>query len=182
MVQTITLLGFSASRFLETEQRNPMFLRKLNSAAFNRFMKVSKARPRNGCSDRVGVSFVHLPTSYPSIRSIWHRILGPCEPYSNLRHQDPKTPTCFQKRAEYELWFLEQDALASGNRSRTDRGPHKVILARKPDRRSTKLCRNESKISNSHEVILEKVRRRPLILQHSLIVFLKHYTFIALKS
>ena len=143
---------------------------KLKSADYDRFMNANKAGPRNRCSDQVGVSVVHLPTSYPSIRSIWHRILGPREPYSNLRHQDPKTPTWFQKRAEYELWFLEQDAFASGNRSRIDRGPHKVILARKPDRRSTKLYRSESKISNSHEVILEKVRRRPLILQHSLFI------------
>ena len=69
---------------------------------------------------------------------------------------------------EYELWFLEQDAFASGNQPRIVGGPHKVILERKPDRRSTKLHRNESKISNSHEAILEKVRRRPLIRQHSL--------------
>ena len=74
----------------------------------------------------------------------------------------------FSFELEYELWFLEQDAFASGNRSRIDRGPHKVILERKPDRRSTKLHRNESKISNSHEVILEKVPTRPLILKHSL--------------
>ena len=69
---------------------------------------------------------------------------------------------------EYELWFLEQDAFASGNRLGIVGRPHKVILQRKPDRRSTKLHRNESKISNSCGDILEKVPTRPLILQHSL--------------
>ena len=121
-----------------------------------------------------------LPTSYPPIRSMWHRILGRYGPYSNLSREDPKTPTWFQKRAEYELWFLEQDAFASGNRSRIDRGPHKVILERKPDRRSTKLHRNESKISNSHEVILEKVPTRPLILKHSLITIVMHHTAVGI--
>ena len=141
---------------------------KFDSAVFNRFVNVNTAASRNWCSDWVGVSVVHLPASYSSIRPIWDRILGHCESYSALRRQDPKIPTRFQKRAEYELWFLEQDAFASGNRPRTDRGPHKVILERKPDRRSTKLHRNELKFSNSHEVILEKVPTRPLILKHSL--------------
>ena len=48
---------------------------------------------------------------------------------------------------------MEQDAFASGNRSRIVGGPLKVILERKPSRRSTKLHRNESKISNSYEDI-----------------------------
>ena len=141
---------------------------KFDSAAFNRFVKVNKAASRNWCSDRVGVSFVHLPTSYSSIRPIWDRILGHCESYSALLRQDPKIPARFQKRAEYELWFLEQDAFASGNLSRIDSGPHKVIVERKPTRRSTKLYRNEWKTSKTHRNIFEKVHRRLLIRQHSL--------------
>ena len=49
----------------------------------------------------------------------------------------------FSFELEYELWFLEQDAFASGNQSRIVAGPHKVILERKSDRRSAKLHRNE---------------------------------------
>ena len=66
---------------------------KLESADFDRFNTVNKAGPRNEGSDQVRLSVVDLPTSYPPIRSMWHRILGRYGPYSNLNREDPKTPT-----------------------------------------------------------------------------------------